>query len=141
MREGGGDILTHGSDNAAGKRAGEAVFWEAALEPKLWKLSLPAPLPSCLQGAQVPRDFEPMQGKKGWKRYTSPDLRQLVRAREETVDQRERALSGILQVGGVAGSWAALASFESHLETSAAGECGLVGWALPAGACQVGCPR
>lgn len=39
-----------------------------------------------------------MQGKKGIKRYTSPDLRQLVKARDEAFDQRERALSGILQV-------------------------------------------
>lgn len=53
----------------------------------------------CLeQGAEVPREFEPVQGKKGVKRYTTPHLRSLVRAREEAFEMREKALGGILQV-------------------------------------------
>lgn len=47
----------------------------------------------------MPRSWEPVQGKKGVKRYTSDDLRTLVKAREAAFDQREWALSGILQVG------------------------------------------
>ena len=54
-------------------------------------------LPPALQGAEVPRSWEPMQGKKGVKRYMSDELRAALRAREGAFDRRERALSGILQ--------------------------------------------
>ena len=52
----------------------------------------------------MPGSWEPCQSKKGAKRYTNSELRELVKRREAAYDAKERAQGGILQVGG----WEAL---------------------------------
>lgn len=62
------------------------------------------PLPAAMQGlldkAPAPSDWEPMPGKKGVRRYISPELRRLAKRLEEAHEQREAAGAGILQVPG-----------------------------------------
>lgn len=51
-----------------------------------------------LQGTTVPREWEPVAGKKGVRRYVTKEIRQLVKRREEAHSQREAAQAGILMV-------------------------------------------
>lgn len=44
----------------------------------------------------MPRDWEPVAGKKGVRRYVTPEARRLVRRREEAHARREAAQAGIL---------------------------------------------
>lgn len=48
--------------------------------------------------ARVPQDWTPRPGKKGVKRYVSPELQKLAEARDDAEQARQEALSGILQV-------------------------------------------
>lgn len=50
------------------------------------------------ESVPVPRDWEPRAGKKGVKRYISPELRKLVDAREVAEQTRQDALAAILSV-------------------------------------------
>ena len=59
----------------------DAAFWEL----------------QALQKA-VPEEFELMGQRKGFVRYYSPELRDLVKQHAEALEMRELALSGILQV-------------------------------------------
>jgi len=47
---------------------------------------------------RVPRDFELLGQRKGFKRFMSPSLRRGVVSRQAALDAREAALSGSLQV-------------------------------------------
>lgn len=47
----------------------------------------------------VPSSYELVGQKKGWKRYRSPRLAEIVRDHATAQEDREAALSGILQVG------------------------------------------
>ena len=46
----------------------------------------------------VPHDFELMGQRKGFVRYTSAPLQQLVKQHAEALQDKETALAGILQV-------------------------------------------
>lgn len=46
----------------------------------------------------VPQDFELMGQRKGFVRYTSAPLQELVKAHAEALQNKEAALAGILQV-------------------------------------------
>lgn len=46
----------------------------------------------------VPQDFELMGQRKGFVRYTSAPLQQLVKQHAEALQDKETALAGILQV-------------------------------------------
>ena len=46
----------------------------------------------------VPQDFELMGQRKGFVRYTSAPLQELVKAHADALQNREAALAGILQV-------------------------------------------
>ncbi len=46
----------------------------------------------------VPQDFELMGQRKGFVRYMNPRLRLLVKQHADTLENRELALTGILQV-------------------------------------------
>lgn len=48
--------------------------------------------------SKVPSSFEVLGQRKGFLRFMSPELRELVETREEAVLQRETALQGILKV-------------------------------------------
>ena len=47
---------------------------------------------------KVPQSFELMGQRKGFVRYMTPDLRALVKQHAEALEDRETALTGILQV-------------------------------------------
>ena len=47
---------------------------------------------------KVPQHFELMNQRKGFVRYMSPDLRALVKQHADALDNKEAALSAILQV-------------------------------------------
>ena len=49
----------------------------------------------------MPRDFELLAQRKGFKRFMSPALRRAVVARQAAMDSREAALTGSLQVPAV----------------------------------------
>ena len=50
----------------------------------------------------VPSSYELVGQKKGWKRYRSPRLAELVQDLAAAQEDREAALSGILQVSTLA---------------------------------------
>lgn len=54
----------------------------------------------CMQSLQkkVPHHFEVMNQRKGFVRYMSPDLRTLVKQHADALEDRETALTSILQV-------------------------------------------
>lgn len=61
--------------------------------------TLPPPaMQGLLDKAPAPSNWEPMPGKKGVRRYISPELRRLAKRLEEAQEQREAAGTGILQV-------------------------------------------
>lgn len=47
---------------------------------------------------QVPQNFDLVAQRKGFKRYVSPRMRELISELEEAKEQKEKALTGILQV-------------------------------------------
>lgn len=47
---------------------------------------------------KVPHHFEVMNQRKGFVRYMSPDLRTLVKQHADALENRETALTAILQV-------------------------------------------
>lgn len=47
---------------------------------------------------KVPREFELVSQKKGFKRYMSPQLRELLKERAEALEAKEAAMANILQV-------------------------------------------
>ena len=48
--------------------------------------------------SKVPTHFEVMSQRKGFVRYMSPDLRTLVKQNADALENRETALTAILQV-------------------------------------------
>ena len=55
---------------------------------------------TCLQelAKKVPRDFELVSQKKGFKRFMSPQLRGLLKQRADALEAKEAAMANILQV-------------------------------------------
>ena len=47
---------------------------------------------------KVPREFELVSQKKGFKRFMSPQLRSLLRQRADALEAKEVAMANILQV-------------------------------------------
>ena len=47
---------------------------------------------------KVPRDFELVSQKKGFKRFMSPQLRSLLRQRADALEAKEVAMANILKV-------------------------------------------
>jgi len=85
------------------------------------------------ESAKVPADWEPMQGKKGVKRYSNTILKELAKELESAKDAVEAAQSGILQGLVVKfaqnrNTWLAAVECMAHLDAlmalAVAGSCG-----------------